>query len=728
MTVLIKGIKVVLMAWYTDLIKRKNSGPEKKDNKTEFWGSSGTEIYAGHLREEYLGELLDSSYRYDIFDRMERSDSTIAMCLRAFEDTLLSSRWTYAPKEGYEEEDPDVIEQIDFMESIFDSPKIREFLNNAVSFGKHGYCLFERVFSPVEKGGKVYLAPKFKLLSPRTIDRWITDSDGKFLGIYQQSSNDDPHYGFIPVDRLVHFANRKRGNNFEGISLIRPCYGPFIRKNTNYDNIAVGNRLMALPFLKIYDNSVGKLDKEQVKLFSNRLASRYDEDRVMMHLFFPKGVTAEELKQQFDPMKLYACNGEEDVQIIRSFCANFLMLGKGAGSYALGNTLAKFFTRSIENNAKDIDILLDKDLVNKCIEINFGKDKEVKIHIEHSEISKEGGKEFATAISALLSSGGISHDEKLEGHLRRRYELPEIYEDENEEDTFDIPIKEDEEINQEIDEENNEGQRTMRLSRSSFTDQAQRSVKRIEILTKQFQTLYETETLPLIDKKINILRKHFKKNKGTQKLFSIKPGDLSIGTRDIESVLYKLSGATWARETQDIEAIFDREKKIIQNLDPSPSQAARMLKTIIATDVKGLMDIIDNVLVMEFWRIAETAEGELAVTATLTDVAVKKLKTIAPKKASVVPSKTVSNARRSAFIKEGGKIVSYTLINPSPKTKICQYLAGKTVNIENYRQYQTPLHYNCKSVWSPNLSTFSDNPPVERIAPGKGALDSIENL
>ena len=416
------------MSWY-DFFKKEDKKPEQKNIRKSI-ASTGTEIYSGYLKEEYLGLLLDEYNRYQIFDEMVRSDSTVAMCVKAFEDTLLSSKWNYAVKEEFDEDDPLAIEQLEFMNQIFPRDKIRELLSNMVSFATHGFSVLERHYIPKYLGEKLYLCPRFKHISQRTVRQWITDEHGQLLGIYQQSNNDDPNTGFISASKLLYYAVKRRGNNFEGISLIRPCYGPWTRKNANYDNIAIGNKLLSIPFLKIYDESppgTRELDDESINAFAKRLADRYQKDEVLMHIFFPRYHKAEEMSTSFDPQKLYQCNETEDIQIIRAFCANFLMLGGTAsssgGSYALSNNLSNFFINGIENIAKDLDAILDKKLVDKTIRVNFA-DTEVMIEAKHSEINKQGGELFAKAVSILLSSGGITRDEKLEDYLRSKYELP----------------------------------------------------------------------------------------------------------------------------------------------------------------------------------------------------------------------------------------------------------------------------------------------------------------
>jgi hypothetical protein len=64
-------------------------------------GTTGTEIYAGYLSEEYLKELTGKEWA-DKVDMMRRSDANVRMVLNAIKLPLKSSPWTIAVKEKTE--------------------------------------------------------------------------------------------------------------------------------------------------------------------------------------------------------------------------------------------------------------------------------------------------------------------------------------------------------------------------------------------------------------------------------------------------------------------------------------------------------------------------------------------------------------------------------------------------------------------------------------------------
>ena len=516
------------------------------------------------------------------------------------------------------------------------------------------------------------------------------------------------------------------GNNFEGISLIRPCYGPWVRKNANYDNVAIMNRQLSIPFLSIINEDGSVLSKEDEKEFKNRLAARYSEDEVLMHIVFPPGFKAESIQTNGDPEKLYKCNDNEDVQIIRAFCANFLMLGSGSsgtGSFALGNSLAKFFVRGIENNAKEIDALLDKELVEKTIKLNL--DQECMIEIYHSEIDKEGGDKFAVAVTNLLNSKAITRDEKLETHIRNKFDLPRADIDTREEPILENPTPEPTGTTNKEDEDKDDDDiaaSSIHFSRKRMQGQAKRAMQRIEALRNEVSSVYEIDMIELVNKKVAKIVSFWRAHKNSQKLYDLTPEDFQISSISTKNKLVQKAGTVYDSETDDLNGAFG----ISLAKEPSESSKRKIVKAIVIADIADFSRKIDRALLMTFYDQIENAEDKVAVTALLTKAGSDVVGQTVSAKSSVIPSKTVNNARETVFKKKSDQIESYTFYNNDPKSEICRYLNKKTVTLSEKKKWQEPFHYNCKTVSFVNLKNFTDNPPPESLRPNKKQLDSVD--
>ena len=194
-------------------------------------GSIGTEIYGGYLESEYIGELRNTRNRYDIYHQMRSSSGTCKMCINAVRSSILSSRWSFAPKEEFSGESR-AIDQAVLLNKLFPKEALVRLIEDMTTSVIFGFFLGERYYRPIQVDGKTLLAPVIRLMSQKTIDQWIVSPEGTLDGIIQRAYGDDAimHEAYIDRSRLVHFAIEQEGDNFEGISMLRPCYGPWVRK------------------------------------------------------------------------------------------------------------------------------------------------------------------------------------------------------------------------------------------------------------------------------------------------------------------------------------------------------------------------------------------------------------------------------------------------------------------------------------------------------------------
>ena len=494
----------------------------KEQNKKKYLyepiGTSGTEIYGGYLEEEYLGELRDNRDKYEAYKRMINSDGTIRMCVKTFVTPIMGAKWSYKIKDEFAD-DPMAEKQLEFMMKAY--PKPRKLIEILISSGTYGFALAERYWEKFNYEGQTKLRPKLKYILQRTIEEWQMEDD-ELIAIRQETYGDSGANVIIAADRLIHYAINREANDFEGDSLLRPCYGSWLRKQANYKKVAIGNHFMSLPFLKIYNEGMGEVPAEDLQRLGKRLSDRANPKSTLSHVIFPKGYKADEQTSSHDPIKLYECNDREDTQMVRAFLANFLLLTKGSGSFALSNDLSDFFLKHLESIGKDFDDIGDKELVEKTIMMNF--DEECMIELTHSEIGGKGGAKFADSINKLVSSGVIKKDEVLEKYIRNKFDLPvKDYETEekpmmqnpmmptdkenndgsmDEKNIDDAENKKDE---KEKEKEMNMNNISLEATKAEMKSQARKSAKRIKGLREKIKmTLYKQARKEIIEKKANI--------------------------------------------------------------------------------------------------------------------------------------------------------------------------------------------------------------------------------
>ena len=386
-------------------------------------GSSGTEIFAGYLQEEYLPEL-QGKKAADAYDKMRRSDPKVKMILSAMKNPIKGAVWE-VHQIGDETREGEI--QQKFIEHILfnDLGKTwKSFLHEALSCIDFGYSVFEITYKaelnhPVFGSYNGVRSLAFR--SQRTIEQWKINKHGELVAIEQQAYGDHQRNKTIPAKYLLHFALEREGDNFEGISVLRPAYGPWLRKNTFLKLIAAGIEKYAIPIpiLKVPEGKQGSAE------YKNALNSmRKYVSHQCNYLTVPFGWEIDLKSNPFDASKVRDVVDRENVEIVNAALANFLELGQsGSGSYALSFDLSDFFLGGLEYVAEQITETINQQLIPKLIELNFPKQK-CLVELKASGISDRAGEELSKIVQNLTNSGVLTADDRLEESLRKRFGLP----------------------------------------------------------------------------------------------------------------------------------------------------------------------------------------------------------------------------------------------------------------------------------------------------------------
>ena len=410
---------------------------EAPDFHPEDIGSTGTSIYAGYFDEDYL-DALKHSERADVFDKMRRSDPQIKMALSAVKNPIKSAsvEIVSAGDEQFQKNDARLIEKILFESMQVPFPR---FVSEALTMVEFGFSMFEVTHknfvnqSVRDEEGNVFLTSytgikNLSWRSPKTIERWNVDHQtGDLLSVDQRAYGDVGRQVSIPAKYLMLFTLEREGSNYEGISLLRPCYGNWFRKN-NYNKLnAIGIEKFAVP-TPIATVPQGKQSSTQYSKLITAL-EKYTTHQ-SNYLIKPEGFEINLSTNTYDPSKVETSIENEDKRMIKAFMANFLELGmSGTGAYALSNDLSDFFLTGLEHLAEEIADPINKYLIPELIKMNFGP-REKYPSIRFTGISDKAGKELAETLSILKQADILIPDKKLETHLRKRLGITEISEEE----------------------------------------------------------------------------------------------------------------------------------------------------------------------------------------------------------------------------------------------------------------------------------------------------------
>jgi phage gp29-like protein len=388
-------------------------------------GSYGSISYGGYPAEDYLMQMRGRP-RADVFDQMRRGDTQIKMCLSAVKNPLKGANWEIqaADDSPEAEADKELIEHI-----LFHDMGISwiDFVGEALTCIEYGHAVFEIIHKAVinhAKFGSYNGIKKLAFRGQRTLERWNLDEiTGELKSVTQVAYGDLRRMVDIPAEHLLIFSLEKEGANYEGISMIRPCYGSWYRKNHYLKYNAAGIEKFAIP-TPLVEVPEGKASSKE---FANLIQALGDYlSHQKNYLAYPQGWKITLNTSAYDPAKVEISVDKEDERMTRAFLANFLNLGSGGGggSYALSNDLSDFFLSGIEHIAYKICDQINLKLIPSLIMMNRGQ-REAYPELLVSGIADKAGIEFAQILQALSGSKIIIPDEKLEEHVRNRFDLPQ---------------------------------------------------------------------------------------------------------------------------------------------------------------------------------------------------------------------------------------------------------------------------------------------------------------
>jgi hypothetical protein len=398
------------------------AAPDAMTIKVVASGSSGTRLFSGYFSEEYLPELTGRQAA-DVYDKMRRSDGDVQMVVGGIKGLLQRATCEIEPAS----DDPQHVRHAELIEHILFNDQENDWSETkeeAFSILEFGYFLFERTHKIVfdhPKFGAYVGIKKLGWRSPRTIERWNLDDDGRLLSVTQYAYGDLDRHVDIPAANLLHAAIGKEGDNYEGVSRLRAAYGAWWRKQLYLKLMAMGGEKYAVrpPILKVPANAT-QADRDEAEESLEKFSSSESN-----YLMIPAGWDFTSVESDFDPDKMKICLDYEGIQIGRALCMQFLFLGTGtaSGSWALSTDLSDFSLSALEYVADRVAAPFNTKLIPELVRLNFGP-QDAYPKMKFSGISDRAGKELAEMMKAYLDSGAIEADDDLEANLRKRNGLP----------------------------------------------------------------------------------------------------------------------------------------------------------------------------------------------------------------------------------------------------------------------------------------------------------------
>lgn len=274
-----------------------------------------------------------------------------------------------------------------------------------------GHMCFEQQYEI--KDGQARLIKLSERL-PSTITDILTNDDGDLDGIVQFGGKD-----VIPANRLVWYVHDREGSAWQGRSMLRAAYAPWLLKHEMMRVHAAANRRfgMGVPSVEAPAGATPAQLEEAARLASQIRAG--DSAGVGLPAGFKlniSGVTG-------GTPDTLAYIRYFDSQMAEMALASVLNLDYSPnGSRALGDTFVDLMLTSLNAIGREMAQVLTR-LAVQMVDYNFGEDENVPRIVVGDVGSRP--EVTAEALVQLMSAGALKPDPELETWVRERWSLPE---------------------------------------------------------------------------------------------------------------------------------------------------------------------------------------------------------------------------------------------------------------------------------------------------------------
>lgn len=352
-----------------------------------------------------------------VYERMRRSDTTIAGLLRIMKGPSLSCTWTVDCED--EEIKDFVADNLGIDEGCDACVDFPKFLREALTFMEFGFAAFEKVMEYRDGRDRlVDLAYRPQV----SIEKFHVDGRGRLEAIEQIVKLDpDKKTVRLPADRVL-YVGQVVGSQYWGESLLRSSYKPFYIKERLLliDAVAHQRFGLGIPEAKFKPGTSRDARAAMEKILGSLTSQRKS------YLMYPE--------DQFEVSYLTLRQAERvspldsirylDVEMAKSLGALMFNLGTSqSGSRAVAGTFSNLFFNALSSVLDMLTSAVNYQVVRPLVTANFGSGAPYTA-LQWSNLDTSHLEPLARALSNLTTAGVIRPDGVLEDVVRGEFRLP----------------------------------------------------------------------------------------------------------------------------------------------------------------------------------------------------------------------------------------------------------------------------------------------------------------
>ena len=445
--------------------ERVTAAAQSAPRPKEAAGASGTMNLDGWLTTtEYKQELVGSR-GLAVWDRMLRSDSSVAEAAGHITAPVLNANWAIEPY-GDLPEDAEIaaaVEKAYFGGWLGEGWEWANHLDELLDYLWLGHYVFEYDWHIVEdeleiddpsgtlepdpsdptgqrKRTKRLVLPRrqfltFKRFDPRlpsTIVRWVEDH-GDLVSVVQQTYKDGSYDEIsMDADQLLVFTNKRRGHDYTGRSLLRSAHKSWSQKELveKVAVIAVERHGVGVPIA--YPPVVYKDDEAMMARLEGILARIRSGAFSYIVAPGPKAMAAATAQDGFTFEILAPPGGVPDFtplleylrgEIKGNVLARFSELGHGStGARATGDVQSEIWYDALHAVARDVQDVHAR-AIRRFVRANFQTLRYPRLVA--SDIESKSLAEYAEAIARLATSQALKMDRSARASVRQTIDIPD---------------------------------------------------------------------------------------------------------------------------------------------------------------------------------------------------------------------------------------------------------------------------------------------------------------
>lgn len=377
------------MAKRTDNDNPQGRRPEVRAGRvrpTESVGSLGTAIYAGNIVGIEKDPRLNGVEKYRTFGEILANVTIVSAGVRFFLNMVAKAKWKAQAPEGSGAKGEELATRVQKIMDGLETPWYR-IVRKAAMFPFYGFSVLEWVAKRDEDGAIVFADIENR--PQNTIERWDTDETGKVLAVLQRNPQTQTEVA-IPREKIVYLVDDSLTDSPEGLGMFRHIVEACarLRRYEQLEGFGFEGDLRGVPLLrapltamreKVKAGTISKSDMDaQIAPLREFIANHIKNPSLGMILdseVFRNKDAAASPSGVFQWMVELLEGGEyslEEVaraieritmEIARVLGVEHLLLGGGAGSYALSKDKSNNFGLTIDSTLRAIREAFRKDLL-----------------------------------------------------------------------------------------------------------------------------------------------------------------------------------------------------------------------------------------------------------------------------------------------------------------------------------------------------------------------------